>query len=353
MDENAPVMSATAGNATSPFKLPTKAPPNPATLHAEAAQLHRVWVQYKTDVTRSACLESLQSKVMASTGAPAADAKALLQAQGETVAAKSSSTTGPSRFCMHYDFFDTKLGSMVMTVDDAMLRSLQDDPTVQRIGKDVKRYPMVLKEATGQLANKGEYGSRNLQEELLPYGVSMVQADQVWNQGFKGQGVTVCVIDSGLDGTESLSLAVRQRLRICTMRLTTLFAVFHPEFRTDWVGFSTEAGDWFSDKSSHGTHTSGTIAARWNGQGVVGVAPEATVLTFKVFNDQGAFAYSSGVANAALSCQSAGAKVVSMSLGGSAFSQEESDTFKLLFEQGVVSVAGTIRWSYNRSDAVG
>ena len=216
MDENAPVMSATAGNATSPFKLPTKAPPNPATLHAEAAQLHRVWVQYKTDVTRSACLESLQSKVMASTGAPAADAKALLQAQGETVAAKSSSTTGPSRFCMHYDFFDTKLGSMVMTVDDAMLRSLQDDPTVQRIGKDVKRYPMVLKEATGQLANKGKHGSRNLQEELLPYGVSMVQADQVWNQGFKGQGVTVCVIDTGLDGKESLSRArTTKRFWIC------------------------------------------------------------------------------------------------------------------------------------------
>ena len=122
-----------------------------------------------------------------------------------------------------------------------------------------------------------------------------------------------------------------------------MFAVFHPEFSTDWVGFSPEAGDWFSDKSSHGTHTSGTIAARWNGQGVVGVAPEATVLTFKVFNALGEFAYASGVANAALSCQSAGANVVSMSLGGPEFSQEESDTFKLLFEQGVVSVAGTIR----------
>jgi len=345
-DGNAPVVPATADNTTSPFKVPTKAPPKSSTLHSEAERTHRVWVQYKTDVTRSVCLESLQSKIMASTGAPAAEAKALLQAQGETVTTKSSSSSsanGQSRFRMHYDFFDTKLGSMVMTVDDAMLRSLQDDPTVKRIGKDVKRFPMVLKEDAGELANKDKHGSRNLQDELLPYGVSMVQADQVWNQGFKGQGVTVCVIDSGLDGTESLSLAVRQRLRICTMRLTTLFAVFHPEFRTDWVGFSTEAGDWFSDKSSHGTHTSGTIAARWNGQGVVGVAPEATVLTFKVFNALGEFAYASGVANAALSCQSAGANVVSMSLGGPEFSQEESDTFKLLFEQGVVSVAGTIR----------
>ena len=37
----------------------------------------------------------------------------------------------------------------------------------------------------------------------MPYGVSIVQADEVWNQGFKGQGVTVCVIDTGLDGKES------------------------------------------------------------------------------------------------------------------------------------------------------
>lgn len=31
---------------------------------------------------------------------------------------------------------------------------------------------------------------------MMPYGVSMVQADEVWNQGFRGQGVTVCVIDT-------------------------------------------------------------------------------------------------------------------------------------------------------------
>lgn len=55
---------------------------------------------------------------------------------------------------------------MVMTVDDVMLRSLQDDPTVKRIGKDVKRYPMVWKEtAAGQLATNGQHGSRNLKKK--------------------------------------------------------------------------------------------------------------------------------------------------------------------------------------------
>ena len=115
--------------------------------------------------------ESLQSKIMASTGVPAVEAKALLQAQCETVTAKSSSSSsappGQSRvFRMHYDSFDTQLASMVMTVDDVMLRSLQDDPTVKRMGKDVKRYPMVWKEtAAGQLATNGQHGSRNLKEE--------------------------------------------------------------------------------------------------------------------------------------------------------------------------------------------
>lgn len=76
-------------------------------------------------------------------------------------------STGPvTCFRPHYDFFDSQLASMVMTVDDVMLRSLQDDPTVKRIGKDVKRYPMVWKEtAAGQLATNGQHGSRNLKKK--------------------------------------------------------------------------------------------------------------------------------------------------------------------------------------------
>jgi serine protease len=83
----------------------------------------------------------------------------------------------------------------------------------------------------------------------------------------------------------------------------------------------------------------GTIAARLNGLGVVGVAPEATVLTFRVFDDLANWAYASSVADAALTCYKAGARVINMSLGGPDYSSSENSMFAYLYENGVVSVA--------------
>jgi serine protease len=89
----------------------------------------------------------------------------------------------------------------------------------------------------------------------------------------------------------------------------------------------------------HGTHVTGTIAARRNGRGVVGVAPEATILTNRILDDKGRRAYASTVANAALSCyRDVGAKVINMSIGGSKYSSGEKSVFKYLYQKGVVSV---------------
>lgn len=91
--------------------------------------------------------------------------------------------------------------------------------------------------------------------------------------------------------------------------------------------------------AGHGTHVTGTIAARQNGQGVSGVAPDSTVLTFRVFNNAAKYAYSSSVADAAISCHQAGARVINMSLGGPTPSPAEKAIFSLLYMNGVVSVA--------------
>jgi serine protease len=116
----------------------------------------------------------------------------------------------------------------------------------------------------------------------------------------------------------------------------------HPEYaNTGWTGVSTGAGTWSTDGFGHGTHVAGTLAARGNGFGVVGVAPLANVVMFKIFDSSGTYAYASSVGNAALECKKRGAKVVSMSLGGLGSSQAENDIFASLLKNGVVSVAGT------------
>ena len=82
------------------------------------------------------------------------------------------------------------------------------------------------------------------------------------------------------------------------------------------------AGSWnFSDSTSaedvygHGTHVAGTIAAQNNSLGVVGVAPDAEIYSFKVLNDAGSGSWGS-VAAGVDAAVSEGMDVINLSLGG-------------------------------------
>jgi subtilisin len=68
------------------------------------------------------------------------------------------------------------------------------------------------------------------------------------------------------------------------------------------------------DRNGHGTHTAGTIAARENSVGVIGVAPECRLLVGKVLSDDGAGSSAAVAAGIDWACDS-GANIVSLSLG--------------------------------------
>ncbi|MGP4039633.1 S8 family peptidase [Gracilibacillus sp. D59] len=108
----------------------------------------------------------------------------------------------------------------------------------------------------------------------IPVGIEMIQAPKKWEEGYKGRGVVVAVIDTGCDRN-------------------------HPDLRNsiiDGRNFTTENYSNprnFSDQNGHGTHVAGTIAATLNGRGVVGVAPEAKLLILKAFDAKGSGDFSS------------------------------------------------------------
>jgi subtilisin family serine protease len=131
--------------------------------------------------------------------------------------------------------------------------------------------------------------------ETVPYGIGMVQADQV-SDSLAGNR-KICIIDSGIDRTHE-DLA-----GIVSIDGTNL----------------TRSGQWFTDENSHGTHVAGTVAALNNTVGVVGVLPNARIALYivKVFDAAGT-APDSVIARGMLDCLAAGANVVSMSLGGDA-----------------------------------
>jgi len=95
------------------------------------------------------------------------------------------------------------------------------------------------------------------------------------------------------------------------------------------------------------------VVASNNGLGVVGVTPGAArIHVVKVFDGPSCgWAYSSSLVNAANVCASAGANIISMSLGGSFSSTTEANAFANLYNSGILSVAaagngGTTQTSY-------
>ncbi len=161
---------------------------------------------------------------------------------------------------------------------------------------------------------------RYLLMESVPYGISMVQADQV--PDLDTGEMTVCIMDTG-------------------------YSLGHEDLPTENVTGSDgydefDSGNWFEDGHGHGTHVSGTITAVGNNDiGVVGVnaASNIKIHMVKVFDSTGAWAYGSDLIAGIDQCAEAGAKVISMSLGGGAASVAEEEAFNNATANGILSIA--------------
>jgi len=153
---------------------------------------------------------------------------------------------------------------------------------------------------------------RHVMVQETPYGIPSVGAPTVWPQG-KGSGAVVAVLDTGVD-------------------------FGHPDLPAVFLSESFIPGELVDDLHSHGTHVSGTVLALDNDFGVVGVAPEASLMIGKVLSNGGSgsdVGVNAGIEWAALN----GADVISMSLGGGGASQAGSDVCQAATDAGAVVVA--------------
>ena len=93
------------------------------------------------------------------------------------------------------------------------------------------------------------------------------------------------------------------------------------------------------DENSHGTHVAGTIAAIGNQVGIIGVAPEATIMPVRSFNSQG-LGLTSDTATAVVYAATNGADVINNSWGCSFCPSVEvhEDALRTAYELGVVLV---------------
>lgn len=105
------------------------------------------------------------------------------------------------------------------------------------------------------------------------WGVGRIGAGTPQAEGIRGAGVRVAVIDTGID-------------------------YVHPDLAPNFAGgfdfVNNDADPW--DDHGHGTHVAGTIGARDNDLGVVGVAPDVQLYGLKVLDANGSGSFSNVIA---------------------------------------------------------
>jgi serine protease len=163
------------------------------------------------------------------------------------------------------------------------------------------------------------------------WGMRKIQAADAWQEAqATGAGIRVAVLDTGLD-------------------------LDHPDFqctgKVDVIGDSDFIGDGNGpqDGAGHGTHVAGIIGACTNnGTGVVGVAPDTTIMPIQVLDAEGSGDITTTLPGAIRAATDAGAHVINMSLG----TLPVNTPIHILFGEVFPEVEGAIQYAVDNGVVV-
>ncbi len=164
-------------------------------------------------------------------------------------------------------------------------------------------------------------------DPYFPYqwNLGLVQMPSAWDLS-TGEGAIVAIVDTGIDFRAPDLVNVR-----------TLSGY-------DFANDDTDP----TDDQGHGTHVAGTVAqTTHNNVGVAGVAFNAQLMPVKVLGSDGLGSYENIIQGIVYAVDQ-GAKVINLSLAGTAGSQALQDAVKYAYDRGVLVVAA----AGNRSGAV-
>ena len=179
---------------------------------------------------------------------------------------------------------------------DDEVKAIQSDNNVEMVEDDLIAHAMPMAQAVAEQVVPLQPPPLTIEDipsamaETIPWGVNRIDAERAWNVT-RGAGIRVAVIDTGIDH---------------------MHHDLNPNFGG---GVSFVPGESFTDVNGHGTHVAGTIGARHNGSGVVGVAPNCKLYAVKVLDRYGRGNYS-WIINGIIWCVRNRIDVINMSLGG-------------------------------------
>jgi lactocepin len=142
-----------------------------------------------------------------------------------------------------------------------------------------------------------EYKRPETKPEML-YSKELVEAQKAWDEyGFKGEGMVVGVIDTGIDPAHRdmvLSAETEEELTkeevdaiVADQKLPGKYYTEKVPYGYNYMDNNDTVLDLGLDASMHGMHVSGTVGANGDEEngGIKGVAPEAQILALKVFGN--------------------------------------------------------------------
>ena len=181
-----------------------------------------------------------------------------------------------------------------------------------------------------------ENGTMHAFEQTTPYGIEVTDADVAIDDGNTGEGVSIAVLDTGIDAQhETLEGNLGEGWATDDAACTTDCSGGPFGGGGNDIGECLEEWD---DDNDHGSHCAGTAAAADNGEGVLGVAPDATLHAVKVLQCDGSGSFDDIAAGIEWSADQ-GHDVQSMSLGADSDSDVVKDALQYAADEGVVMVA--------------
>lgn len=159
---------------------------------------------------------------------------------------------------------------------------------IEIIGFNEKRYMLFDEEPRPANLTRG-----------ITSNVTQVNADQVWDMGYTGQGVVVAVIDTGVNYNH--------------LDLSDHLWDGGDEYPFHGYDFVNEDNDPMDDHG-HGTHCAGILCGDGTAGAQTGIAPDATLMCIKVLDANG-YGSSTDVCNAMQWAVENGCDLISMSLG--------------------------------------
>ena len=183
----------------------------------------------------------------------------------------------------------------------------------------------------------------------------MIGREPVWAGGYTGEGITIAVIDTGLDyDHQNFGALSQDKLTADSATPDTVAAVLdqlnasqrYEGLTIDDVYYNTKVAYGFNycddnlnithdldGMGDHGTHVAGIAAAnKIDGCDVVGVAPDAQLYVMKVFGENGG-AYAEDILAGLEDALILGADVINMSLGTGAGFSTSTDEVNAIYNR--------------------